>query len=150
MPSISSDLRHLISPSSLDHHTTSNFHVWDASKLIPFKSTCWRTNCIRLICSGHTMPGFDTVLPVIKWWNHQGSALAAHVVPSQDVDGWQINSSSAASLSLSLFSSTIYYWIYFGVEANRRDSPRELELVDGIKISGIFRLYGSGDILGQI
>lgn len=89
------------------HRATSNHRAWDTSKLIPSKSTCWWANCIRLICSGHTMPRFDTVLPVIKWWNHQGSALAVGVVRSEDAVGWQINSSSTASISLSLFSSAL-------------------------------------------
>lgn len=79
-------LHHLIfRPPSPVQRATSNHCVWDTSKLIPSKSTCWWANCIRLICSGHTMPRFDTVLPVIKWWNHQGSALAAGVVRSKDV-----------------------------------------------------------------
>lgn len=69
--------------SFLVRQATSNPHVWDTSKLIPSKSTRWWENCIRLICSGHTMPRFDTVLPVIKWWNHQGSAPAVRLLFTQ-------------------------------------------------------------------
>lgn len=81
--------------------------VRGTSKFILSKSTCRWANCIRLICSGHTIPRFDTVLPVIKWWNHQGSALAAGVLHSEDIGSWQINSSSTSSLLSNLLSSCL-------------------------------------------
>lgn len=144
-------LHHLIFlPSSPVQRATSNHCAWDTSKLIPSKSTCWWANCIRLICSGHTMPRFDTVLPVIKWWNHQGSALAAGVVRSKDAVGWQINSSSTKHFIEPFLIHPLVLNLFWWGYIMHTTWIEGILLLDRIKISGIFRLYGSSDTLVQI
>lgn len=131
------------------HRATSILSAWDTSKLIRSKSTCWWANCIRLICSGRTMPRFFAVLPLIKWWNHQGSALAAGVVHSKDTGAWQINSSSSTSISLSLFfirSSALNMCEGYIMNKDLRDSSSLTGLSHVVALSSRMQLFAFGRI----